>query len=951
MDPQSFPQASHTGDNSCHCGKERSRSCRAACHGLPALYICLLLCLPVATAMGQSATVVGTVTDSETGQPLIGANVLVTGTATGSATDTEGDFVISVAPGTYILRASFIGYTAQESTVTLMAGESYIWEVALVSGTDLDPVQVTAGRRNEKVLDAPSSIDVVTTRDIQMDVTPTTARSLRNVTGLDIVQTGVDRYEIVLRGFNNVFSRSTHILTDYRKAGAASIGVNLHNIMPNLAMDTERVEVVRGPGSALYGPGVDSGVIHYISKDPFNYPGTTLSVSGGQQSMLNIQGRTAAVIEKTLGLKLTGSYATAEDFTLHGCDAALLKAEQFDRCPDPEDAVQLYVDGERETRQRKLVLSGSADWRMSSQTTLSLSGGMSNLDGTVLSSIGTLQAKGMVAGYVQVRMASGPLFVQAYMNAIDSRDSYVYGGDLIEESSEEYTVQAQYTHTIRSWQELITGVDLTFEHIDKFGAYLQSNTKLSNRLELTLALRGDYNNAVTDLQVSPRVALVLKPSPSSSLRATYNRSLSSPLATDYFLNLVAASLGQLNVRARGGATGFTYDRNPAYLNLGAPTSLVASSMLPGMEGAKVPVGVDTGTFYGLIYEGLAAITDDDLSRLLAEQGLNVPVQFLPVLRDRLRPEVTKVEGFSPGVLGFPNLSTLEIATDPKLNHLQDSGPIQPAITQSWEIGYRGIIQKRILFAVDGYFARRKNFTGPLQVRTPLVLVPDLKQHLTRDIADGFAGNAEIANTLALFGLTPQEASELLIKIAGDDLPGPKMPVAIVQPNENNKGEGHFPELMLTYPNFGSIRYFGMDVSAQVMASDRLMFFGNASWVSDDYFDRTELKEETEDAELALNAPGFKFKLGGQYQRGNGISLSASGRFTRGFPVITGQYVGHVPSYTIIDIGAGYAIRRAGLRADLGISNLLDSNHREFVGAPRLGRVASLRLTYSTDHGN
>ena len=917
-------------------------------HTIHTLHVGFIFCLLVSPVLGQSAILTGTVTDSETGQPLIGANVVVTGNLIGAATDAEGEFEISIAPGTHLLRASFIGYASQESVITLVEGETYVWEIVLVPGTDLDPVQVTAGRRNEKALNAPSSIDVVTTRDIQLDITPTTARSLRNVTGLDIVQTGVDRYEIVLRGFNNVFSRSTHVLTDYRKAGAASIGVNLHNIMPNLAIDTERIEVVRGPGSALYGPGVDSGVIHYLSKDAFNYPGTTVSVSAGQRSMLNLQGRVATVIGKNLGIKLIGSYATAEDFSLRGCDAALLKAERFSECPDPEDAVQLFVDGEREVRQRKLVLSGNTDWRMSSRTMLSLSGGISGLDGTMLSSIGTIQAKGMIASYAQIRLASGPLFVQAYINSIDSRDSYVYGGDLIQEHSDEYTVQAQYTYAIGFRQELIAGADLTLEHIDKLGAYLQSNTKLSNKLELTLALRGDYNNVVTDLQVSPRVALVLKPTPSSSLRATYNRSLSSPLATDYFLNLVAASLGELKVRARGGATGFTYAREPTYLDMGAPTSLVASSMLPGMEGKSGPVGIDTGTLYGLIYQGLTKITDADLVRLLAEEGLNVPPQFLPLLRRELNPEVTKVKGFSSGVLGLLNLSTLAITTSPELNRLQDSDPIKPAITQSWEIGYRGVIQRKILFAIDGYFAKRKNFIGPLQIKTPFVLVPDLQKDLIRDIAEGLAANTDIVNALGLFGLTPQQASELLVKIAGSDLPDHETPIAIVQPNENNKGEGYFPELMLTYPNFGNIKYFGMDVSTQVIVSDKLMFFGNASWVSDDYFDKTELNEETEDVELALNAPGFKFKLGGQYQRRNGVSMMVSGRFTRGFPVITGQYVGDVESYMVVDFGLGYAISRAGLRADLGISNLFNSRHREFVGAPRLGRVASLRLTYTTN---
>ncbi len=932
------------------------------------LIVGLGLCCFAAPIFAQTGTITGKVIDSETGQPLTGASVLVVGTGTGGATDVEGDFeILNLTPGAYTLRISFVGYAAQESVIELAEGEQHVWNVALVPGTDLNPIQVTVGRHQEMALDAPASIDIVTARDIQLEVAPSTVKALRNITGLDIVQTGVDRHEVALRGFNDTFSRATHVLTDYRDAGAASIGVNLHNVMPALAIDTERIEVVRGPGSALYGPGVDSGVIHYISKDAFSYPGSTISVSGGQRSMLNLQGRIATVFGKNLGVKLLGSYGTAEDFALRSCDAALIEAERFSECADPEDAVQLFVDGIRETRFKKLVLSGNVDWRIGAKTTLSLNGGFGGFDGTTLTGVGTVQAKDFIYRYGQIRLSSGPFFVQAYLNSNDSGNSYVYGGDPVVEYSDEYTIQAQYAKEITPRQQLVGGVDLTFDrpdtretvlgrneyidNIDEYGAYLQSTTKISDKLDLILALRGDYNSVVDKIQASPRFAVVVKPTPTSSLRATYNRSFSSPDATGYFLDLVAESLGVLNIRARGGATGFTYTRNPDYLGLGAPSALVASSMLPGMEGASVPVGIDTGVIYGLMYEGLAAIPDAELVDLLTDAGLNIPASLIPLLREGLSPAVTPIQGFSPGVLGILNLSTLTLTTGPEVDNLQDVEPIKQTVSQSWEIGYKGIISDKVLLAVDGYFAKRKNFTGALQVKTPFVLVPNLQQDLIRDIAAGLTANDQIATALGLFGLTPQLAAEMLVGIAGSDLPDGETPVAIVQPNENNKGEGYFPELMLGYPNFGSIQYFGMDVSMQVIASDALTLFGNASWISDDYFDHTEVGEESEDLALALNAPGFKVKLGGQYRHRSGLSLNASGRFTKGFQVISGQYVGEVQSHTVIDVGVGYAISQTGIRADLGISNLFGSDHREFVGAPRLGRVANARLTYTTDWGS
>jgi len=79
-------------------------------------------------------------------------------------------------------------------------------------------------------------------------------------------------------------------------------------------------------------------VIHYITKDAFSYPGVTFSVRGGEQSMVDVQGRVAGVIGKKLGLKLTGAYTSATEFELEPCNKELLDAQRFSQCPDSLDA-------------------------------------------------------------------------------------------------------------------------------------------------------------------------------------------------------------------------------------------------------------------------------------------------------------------------------------------------------------------------------------------------------------------------------------------------------------------------------------------------------------------------------------------------------------------------------------------------------------------------------------
>ena len=263
-----------------------------------------------------------------------------------------------------------------------------------------------------------------------------------------------------------------------------------------------------------------------------------------------------------------------------------------------------------------------------------------------------------------------------------------------------------------------------------------------------------------------------------------------------------------------------------------------------------------------------------------------------------------------------------------------------------EAGYKGIINDRVLLAIDAYYTEKKNFVGSLQMKTPFVLVPTLSRDLTRDLAAGIAGNSDLVAILNLLGalsgldMSPEAAAAILVGIAGSGLPSASTPIGVVQPNENHAGVGNLPELLVTYPNFGHISYYGADVSVQVLASDQLSLFANMSWVSDDFFDNTETGEDLATATLALNAPALKYKLGGSYRLDNGLSVIASGRYVDGFRMVSGQYIGDVDPYFLVDLGVGYDVGR-GLRADLNVANVTDNVHREFIGAPKIGRVATL----------
>ena len=511
---------------------------------------------------------------------------------------------------------------------------------------------------------------------------------------------------------------------------------------------------------------------------------------------------------------------------------------------------------------------------------------------------------------------------------------------------------------------MIFGVDLEFltprsrgtvygrnedsDNIQEYGVYVQSKTQITQKLDVLVALRGDYQSVFKEVWLSPRAALVYKPSVSNSFRVTFNRTITSPSPNSLFLDLLAARLpisadAFIPVRARGTADGYTWKRNPAYAQLGAPSDLVASSMLPGMEGADAPLGLPTATVYGLMYQGLAAIPNDVLAGMLID-ALGLPDALKPLLEGRmedikalLHPAETNVQGFSSGQLGMLNLTTQGI--DPIPNDLSPVSGIKPKRSMTIEAGYKGIMGISVLFAVDAYYSEQENFVGALQMKTPFVLVPTLSQDLTRDLATAIEANSELVTVLELMGaiagvdVTPEYAAALLVGLAADQLPSAQTPIGIVQPNENRAPEGSIPELLVTYPNFGHVKYFGADVAVQVLASDNLSLFGNMSWVSDDFFDHTETGEDDPTAVLYMNAPSLKFKMGGAYEFDNGLSIMASGRYIKGFMMFSGQYNGEVDPYFLVDLGVGYQLDRGlrlpgSLRADLHDSNVTNNLHRE-----------------------
>ena len=142
---------------------------------------------------------------SEEGGVLPAVNVMIKNHNTGTTTDMNGDYKITVEDKTNTLVFSFIGFETQE---IIVSNNTIINVKMAISSIDLDKVVVTASRKKEKLLEAPASIAVISAKEIEGNVSLQPIDNIEEVSGIDVSRTGLTSSNVASRGFNNVFSGS-----------------------------------------------------------------------------------------------------------------------------------------------------------------------------------------------------------------------------------------------------------------------------------------------------------------------------------------------------------------------------------------------------------------------------------------------------------------------------------------------------------------------------------------------------------------------------------------------------------------------------------------------------------------------------------------------------------------------------------------------------------------------
>lgn len=221
----------------------------------------------------------GRVTDAISGEALPGVNITLSGTVLGAATDANGQFAIQRIPiGAYPVRVTMIGYKHAEQYVTIQPNQttSVIFQLQ-ETVLETPEIMITANKRRQSIQETPNSVGVMTKRDFEQKNEIYLDKLLQYASGVNFVGTQVN-----IRGssgFNYGAGSRVMFLVDGVPVMPGDSGDIKWDLIP--ATQIERVEIVKGAGSALYGSSALGGVINVITKKASAKPSTHLRVATG----------------------------------------------------------------------------------------------------------------------------------------------------------------------------------------------------------------------------------------------------------------------------------------------------------------------------------------------------------------------------------------------------------------------------------------------------------------------------------------------------------------------------------------------------------------------------------------------------------------------------------------------------------------------------------------------
>jgi iron complex outermembrane receptor protein len=482
---------------------------------------------------------------------------------------------------------------------------------------------VTASKAAQNPLDAPNSTSIITEQDIRLSGITKIPELLRRLAGVDIMETTGGHTEVSLRGFNQRLSNKVLVLVDGRSVFVDLVGATFWATLSIGVEDIERIEVVRGPGSALYGADAFNGVINIITKSP-GQGGSGLNVGYGDHNAAHgsiwASGR-----DRDVAYRLSAGY----DYL-----------PRWSREVPPGRVDVDLATSDQDVSERTVRLDGTVTRRLGKDVALGVQGGFNY--GTVeILSIGAEQdhlLDPIQTSDLTVFFDSKNFEARAFWNRIDEvqqNDAAQLGQSLLRARglidvvdgearlSEQFETGRGIEHQLQLGAEYrLKSVDWTYLSKDEIehhgGLFIHDDVKLGRRLAVIGDYRADYVPHLDRVVQSARGSVLFHPGARSTFRGIVGSAFRSPTFLESYLDIpfqlpvtggalvtqasstqlkpeeiLTTELGYLNAQSDY----FTFDSALFYNRVSNLIDLASSQpiTLADVAGQKLPTALDNTT--------------------------------------------------------------------------------------------------------------------------------------------------------------------------------------------------------------------------------------------------------------------------------------------------------------------------------------------------------------------
>lgn len=499
---------------------------------------------------------------TEEGIPF--ATVMILGTNRGAVSNEEGQFEFrKLAAGKYTLRVQVMGYKTQEKTITVSAEATSVvhFQMEEVSFTT-DEVVVSANRNEVSRKAAPVVVNVMSAKLFETVNSTDLAKSLNFQSGLRVENNcqNCGFPQVRINGLEGPYSQ---ILINSRPIISALSGVyGLEQIPVNMI---ERVEVVRGGGSALFGANAVGGTINIITKDPINNSfqvASTMSNMNGKSWEQYMGGNVSLVAkDNSYGIALYETYRNRNPYDADGDGfselgklnmntfgmRAYYRPNYFSRIN-----VEYHTTNEFRRGGNKFNLQPhEAD--ITEQTKHIINSG-----GVSYDRYWGEKHKMSVYGSVQHTDRNSYYGAQKDMNAYGKTNdlTWVVGGMYVGNMDRCLFAPATFTGGVEyqsnSLHDVMTGYHRDMQQDVRIaGGFVQNEWRL-NRWTMLVGARLDKHNLIDHPIFSPRVNFLYKPSDNLQARLTYSTGFRAPQAYDEDLHVTAVGGEGVQIRLADG---------------------------------------------------------------------------------------------------------------------------------------------------------------------------------------------------------------------------------------------------------------------------------------------------------------------------------------------------------------------------------------------------------------